>query len=367
MMRSLAFLLFICCLAVVSQCAYVWTNDEIESDDAPVPRYHHTAALVANDTFLIFGGFDFDGSGEYLDDTWSYNISTRKWAQIQANSSSSPIGRAYATANTYNSEFILFAGNTNVGIVLGDVWRYSTVNNTWTQDSYTNTSATISAILPRQYHASAIIGHTLYTFGGYTRFYGRTSNSLLAYNLNTTEWTIVKGDKSPGPVGRQAHSLTAYQDPILGDTLILFGGYSVAPYNGGFNDVWQYVISKQSWIQLTSYNAPPIRYSHEAVVLNNTFYIYGGLATFNITKPPTTDVYYEDVWSLKLGGKTAGNWTQVLESSGPGKRQGHAAVQVGDAFYTVGGYVPYIGLENDVWSFRATLNKTSPEHKSIIN
>ena len=44
---------------------------------------------------------------------------------------------------------------------------------------------------------------------------------------------MLEVDGSAGPSGRQGHSLEAFHDPSLGPSLILFGGYSDSPANGG--------------------------------------------------------------------------------------------------------------------------------------
>jgi len=82
--------------------------------------------------------------------------------------------------------------------------------------------------------------------------------------------------------------------------------------------------------------------------------VYGGLSTHNVTQPPTYDTYYSDVWSLQLSGGGVSKWVQELAASAPGNRQGHQSAVVNGTFYTLGGYIQYFGLANDVWSLQGT-------------
>jgi len=352
MLRIIIFALFLFFSFALGQ--YSWNLEKAINTTvhAPSPRYHFGFSVLSNRTGVLVGGFDFDNGGIYLNDTWLYHFENKTWTRaIHGNAN---LTRAYFTAHTYKHEVVIFGGVGPGEVEKGDVWRYSIANNTWTQDTFSNLTSTLIDLIPRQFHSSTIIGDKLYIFGGHAQIYGRTSNSLLSYDLNTTRWSILSADGSSGPTGRQGASLEAYEDPTLGPSLILFGGYSDKPYTGGYNDAWQYVILKGAWIELTQTGAPAGRYSHDAVILKNSLVIYGGLSTHNVTQPPTYDTYYSDVWSLQLSGGGVSKWVQELAASAPGNRQGHQSAVVNGTFYTLGGYIQYFGLANDVWSLQGT-------------
>jgi len=338
--------------------ALTWQLEKASNATAwhPAPRYHHGFAVLNNRTAVLAGGFDFDNGGLYLNDTWLYHFENKTWHR--ALNGTAALNRAYFTAHEHRREVVIFGGAGPNGKIYDDVWRYSIIHNNWTQDSYLNVSQTVAALISRQFHASTILGDKLYIFGGHTFSNGRTSNSLLSYDLNSTEWAVVEADGSAGsPPGRQGHSLQAFHDPSLGPSLILFGGYSDNPFTGGYNDAWQYVILKNAWIELPQTGAPAGRYGHAAARVEDSIIIFGGISSHNITTPPTYDIYYADVWSLQITGGGVSKWVQELATSAPGNRQGHQAAAVNGTFYSTGGYTQYVGLSNDVWSLRGTVTK----------
>lgn len=329
----------------------------------PLPRYHHAAAVIGGGSWrnntnftgsiLVVGGFDFIGDGVFLNDTWVFHTSNNTWQFVNSSRWTNLTNRAYFTANSYGHEVVLFGGHAPNEGIYGEVWRFR--GYSWHQDNFTNsTNPNVTAYIPREYHASAIINDTLYVFGGHSKFYGNTTNELLAYNLTSRNWTVVARNGGPGPLGRQGHTLHAWTDPALGDSLILFGGYSDQPYTGGFNDAWQYVLKDNKWYAFNNVNAPAGRSGHSGAIVGNTLFIQGGYAVQNITKPPTYDIYYGDTWSLTLNGNGASKWAQVTDDTafGIGRRQGHQIVAVNNTLYSVAGYLQYVGLDASVWAFQ---------------
>jgi len=252
----------------------------------------------------------------------------------------------------------LFAGTGNGYVGFNDLWRYSLTTNTWTQDTYVGLSAGDANLLLRQYHASAIIGNKFYVYGGYSYADFVSSSDLWEYNLNTKVWTNLVADGTAGsPTGRQGHSLNVYDDPVLGNSLIVFGGYPVSPQEQAFNDAWQYVISTGEWIELsTGAGGPAGRYAHTSELIGSNLFIYAGLNTIYSSGGGSTDVYYADTWSLQLAGNGETSWVQELPNTatGPAARQGHQAALVNNVFYISGGYIQYVGLQDDVWSLKSS-------------
>jgi hypothetical protein len=350
------FVLLLCiAVSVTGGSTYSWTLEypDEESAFAPAPRYHHGFALVNEDTAVFVGGYDFDQGGIFLSDTWLYQISTHKW-KFALNTTA--LGRAYFTLNSFRGEVIAYGGNSRDGaqngFVYGDIWRYRLNANSWVRDNYINLTQSVSILLPRQYHASAVVHHILYVFGGHTQIYGYTTSDLLAYNLENNTWAVVQRSGSEvGPSGRQGHTLLPYDDPIKGWSLILFGGYADRPWNGGFEDTWQYVINTSEWLQLSNTTrGPSARYGHSGAVVNGSMIIYGGMSTHNITTPPVYDEYYSDVWVLKLYGGGNSEWMNVARASEPGYRAGHQTAVLNSTVYHSAGYIQFQGLGNDIWS-----------------
>jgi hypothetical protein len=66
--------------------------------------------------FFRFGG---GGSGDYYNDTWSFEISTRKWTELQC-TGSIPSPRAIYAAVLVDDVIYLFGGLSIDGTYLGD-------------------------------------------------------------------------------------------------------------------------------------------------------------------------------------------------------------------------------------------------------
>ena len=84
---------------------------------------------VTAQRIIIFGGSD--GSGEGMDDTWTYNPFTNQWNQELP--SSSPVKRLYASFVNIpgTGKSILFGGSRDVNTCLGDTWSYIYNSNDW--------------------------------------------------------------------------------------------------------------------------------------------------------------------------------------------------------------------------------------------
>ncbi|KAF8499863.1 hypothetical protein F5888DRAFT_1611199 [Russula emetica] len=113
-------------------------------NEKPLPRSRHVS-VTTGDRIIIFGGY---GSPHDFNDTWSFNISTRKWTELQC---------------------------------------------------------TGSVPSPRGVHAAALVDDVMYVFGGNNR--GTTHlGDLTALNLSTQRWTAFQ-DIGPSPCRRQAHAM----------------------------------------------------------------------------------------------------------------------------------------------------------------
>jgi len=357
-MNKLLLFVFISC---ISTCVFgstpAWVQESPNSAAAnyPLPRYYHGWTSLGN-TGVFFSGWWFDNYGDegYLDDTWEYNVDTAVWTQTY---SSSPLARAYFSTNLYGGQAVVFAGVGGTGYTIyNDIWRYTFSTHTWAQDTYNNLDTATEAKLARQNHAAAASGDTLYVVGGHSYFYDRTTNEVLAYNLVSNEWTILFGDtpaSATAPPNRQDHTVNAYSDPLRGASLLVFGGYSdeVGSETGGYDDLWQFVITTKTWILLST-SGPSARYGHTSAYLDNVLYIYGGLYTAGFGQGgATTDTYYGDTWAYY---PATGAWSQLIADSAAGavgRRQGARSSSINDQFWFTGGYIQYVGLGNDVWGF----------------
>lgn len=99
--------------------------------------------------------------------------------------------------------------------------------------------------------------------------------------------------------------------------------------------VWSRVIPE------TSAAVPTARYSHQAVVLDNGFVVYGG------TSGAKSEDYLGDAWYFDA---TNNRWSELKQNiPGPGKRARHAMVKVEERLYVVGGFRSRKGCLSDCW------------------
>jgi len=96
-------------------------------------------------------------------------------------------------------------------------------------------------------------------------------------NVSITGKNIAYG--TPIPTARQLHAL--FSD---GTDLYLYGGrYTSILVTIYLNDVWKFVVSQLSWVQLTVYGAPTAkaRFSYYINTTTNIFYTFGGKSANN--------------------------------------------------------------------------------------
>ena len=96
------------------------------------PPNRYWEPLTYDDTaqrIILFGGSD--GTGNGLDDTWTYNPFTNQWTQEFP--SSSPVNRLFASFVNIpgTGKSILFGGSRNTETCLGDTWSYNYNSNNW--------------------------------------------------------------------------------------------------------------------------------------------------------------------------------------------------------------------------------------------
>lgn len=244
----------------------------------------------------LFGGNGYAASGtsDRLGDLWKYNISSNEWTWMKGDSviqslsvygekgvssvSNKPGARIGSSSWIDGADNLwLFAGlgyASGYGL-LNDLWKYSTSTNEWVWQNgdstaghpsvYNNASLINSVARPGGIH-NAITNTTgvadVWLFGGrgYTATAFGELNALWKYNMNSNQWSFVKGDPAPyvageyGAMGVPAETnkpgsrekLVAWTDSL--GNLWMFGGENY-PLNTTttfyHNDLW-----KLSWVSI---------------------------------------------------------------------------------------------------------------------
>ena len=225
------------------------------------PSFRQSPAMTydaATGQILLFGGID--GSGNYLNDTWTWNGLT--WTQLSPANSPGAREMASMVYDPATGNVILFGGYGPVsgsGAVLGDTWLWD--GSTWTQVSPGSSPA------PREgasidYDANS---RAVLLFGGTD---GSGDYFQDTWTWDGSNWS--RQSPSNYPPARDLAGM-AY-DAVSGQT-VLFGG---ANSGGTFNDTWTW--DGANWTEQTPLAMPDSRVA-PAMVYNaatGTVVLFGG-------------------------------------------------------------------------------------------
>ena len=210
-----------------------------------------------------------------LNDTWTWDPTTKTWTQAQANTllpgSNQPSQRAGAQLvfDSNRGQVVLFGGYDGTNY-LNDTWAYSFNSSKWTR---LNSSSCASVSLPacRAYGA---IGRD--TSGQVVLFGGAAASGALGdtWTWNGTSWTAYGLSSPPA---REMASIAAYNKPGGGTAqgLLLFGG---STGSAALGDTWTWTGGR--WEQIYATGAagePSARYGAAAATdTSGGVVIFGG-------------------------------------------------------------------------------------------
>jgi len=259
----------------------------------PGCRFYGATWSDANNLYLFGGrGYGASGTASYLNDFWSYNLTTNNWTWISgsqntlangaygtqgvASNTNIPGARAYSSAWTDASgNFYLFGGlglgATGFQSYINDLWKYNSVSGTWTWLSGSNSTGASgvygflangsTSVVPGARYAAASWSDpagNLWLFGG--QGFDSTNlvvvlNDLFKYEPAINKWTWMKGPKTGnnngiyGTIGITSSSSlpgsrfynTFWRD--VHQTFWLLGGEGLDVSNSSYdhmNDLWGY-------------------------------------------------------------------------------------------------------------------------------
>lgn len=172
----------------------------------------------------------------------------------------------------------------------------------------------------------------LWLFGGWGVDANGTNygclNDLWKYDMNTGQWTWMKGSNlvsQPGIYGTKGLASASNNPPSRAETnsywvddnnnLWLFGGQNCSGGNHDLNDLWMYNISTNEWSWISGSNTsnnpgnygtkglgstlnyPPSRIEHSSWTdSNGNFWVFAGMDNSNSISSPTSFGYYNDLW-----------------------------------------------------------------------
>lgn len=119
----------------------------------------------------------------------------------------------------------------------------------------------------RSLHAAALLGGTLYLFGGYDG--SQRVNTFHSYSFTDKRWSAVlpSANSAPPPSPRDRHVAVAF-----GSSVYIQGGFDGV---ARVSDFWGFNCSTMTWTQIHALHGrpPSPRHSHSAVVYRDSMYI----------------------------------------------------------------------------------------------
>lgn len=192
-------------------------NKWTEREPLPRPLAYGVTAQFGN-KLLIMGGIDQE---ENLNRTM-YSYDGRKWVKA----GESPIGFVYATGAIVRRRVYVLGGATSASDVTkatNQMWSFEVDKKRWEE---------LSPIPgpPREIHATAAVGESIFVFGGVTQEPGKPFRNLGdAHRFDTRSKTWKAISSLPQPA-------RAFWATAVGNFIYLLGGFG----EGGLNTVYRY-------------------------------------------------------------------------------------------------------------------------------
>jgi hypothetical protein len=264
------------------------------ASSVPAGRWGAVTWTDATGNLWLFGGQD--GGTNFLNDTWSYDISTQTWTYASGGANQSGV---------YGTKGVAAAGNIPGGR-WGATGRLDASGNLWLFGGYGYDSTGALGLL-----------NDLWEFSGGQWAWVSGSNLANPSGVYGTQGTA-SATNAPG--GRQAS--VSWLDKS--GNFWLFGGYNLSPSGQptAFNDLWEFSAGQWTWVsgsntvnQTATYgtqgvaaatNVPGARWSSAAwsdldVNGNTRLWLYGGQGY-----DATANGSLGDLWSFD-----AGQWTWI--------------------------------------------------------
>jgi hypothetical protein len=178
--------------------------------DIPPARYGSCGGIGPDGRLWISHGFTED-TGRFAD-TRAYDFSTGIWTDLTP-AGDRPVERClHDCLWTPDGALLLYAGQTTGAPAIGDLWLYEPQAEEWAQQAQPEP-------LPRQLYAVALVGDTIFVFGGGARD-GTDLDDLWQLELDGMTWREAQ-PAGVSPAGRFGATLIADDQR---NRLMLFGG-----------------------------------------------------------------------------------------------------------------------------------------------
>lgn len=279
--------------------------------------------VVFQDQLWIFGGW-FNSFAAPPRDVWS-SADGKTWKEVTTNA---PWKHSDLPMTAVFKDRMWFMGGWYNGRLPG----HSASNEVWTStDGASWDAAPNAGWTPRISAATAVFRGKLWILGGTENYYFGDEKSL-----KSDVWSTSDGKTWTQVIATAAWKPRAYhQAAVLGDKLYVFGGGNYVPKYEAYNDVWS-TTDGEHWTQETEAAPWSPRIWFSSAVYRDRMWVLGGWSN-----NPSRN--WGDVWH-STDGKT---WTELKTEGSWKERHEHSAFVLHDKLWIAGGHAQ--PLSSEVW------------------
>ena len=233
----------------------------------------HTATLV-RDCIIFIGGIIGIVGNVRSKFVFRYDLVLSKFTEVETYGTPKQLRVVYHSADALpeSDDIIVFSGDMGGGPSNNHPLHiFNAVTMTWIKQTWTG-----KVPVTRSLHATCMVGHRLYIFGGFTRRLEVLNDMhILDCSTRVPMFTELRLDWAPS--GRYGTVLVQIQN-----MLFLFGGKSSATQHTiEFNtdELLGFNLADQSWTEIPSWRVgkrPSRRSNHKAVALKDKMLVFGG-------------------------------------------------------------------------------------------
>lgn len=298
------------------------------ASEAPSPRWDHT--LVADSSggaLWLYGGRDNDGNP--FDDTWRYDLTSDSWTLVDGSGPAARFGATAALAGDSRG-FLMYGGQAG-STFFNDTWRFDFDRSEWTLEH----DGSADAPAPRYGLGSAYLpdGHFVISHG--FTFDGRYDDTW-RFDPVAKMWHAFDLS-SPRPLNRCLHEMIL----LPSSKVLLYGGCSSGFGPCPQGDAWVFDADSGLWTDVTPAAGPAAR-SNPSLVWSATLehaILFGGQAESGKSA---------ELWAGSFDGRVLA-WSLIQTvGEAPSPRSSHDAVVLDNQMYLFGGLADN-GATGDLW------------------
>ncbi|PVU96320.1 hypothetical protein BB561_001284 [Smittium simulii] len=238
----------------------IWLEKRISGYEV-LPRRGLSVSLHSSDVYIFAGRADKKLKNDLV------KLDTENFVASLVNPSGYiPEPREGHAAAFIGRTMFVFGGELEDGHCDDCLYAFNIGNEMWYKVPITGNS-----LLGRKGHTAISVGSSVYIFGGTVDGYYLHDLACFNVRLAATDgpgWKFIETD-GKFPLGRAGHTCNYYNDKIY-----IYGGMCG---NVCFNDLWSYSITENKWEQILLRGAtPPARYGHASALVDDCIFIMGG-------------------------------------------------------------------------------------------